>query len=399
MADIRKRTNENGSVSYQVRFTDPTSKSGYGYKSFKLAKQANKFKAKKDLEENQDGRSVKVIPVTRAVELWLEICVTEGTDGNDPITDYSLENYQYYAEFMKAYNWPTTLNLLSPPEIVDFRTWLLANCPSRYVARKTLAYFTGALNEMMLRGFLTGNVAIGVTIKETSRYDTQLQIPTEAEVIALLEASDRLANSKDARTSRAWNRYRPILYLAVDCGPRPQEYLALTHSSLGNKRIVIDRAIEGSGRQISVTKTPAGIREIDASDDVMDMVRHYAENHAEPNRYDLIFPGESGRWQCRRNWQRRGFNQACFEAGLTEQVEDRKTGKLVEKPKYIPYDLRHFFASMIIEHIANLKKIQNRMGHRKFQTTMDTYGHLIEKRQDADYDYSNKEGGVVGWLM
>lgn len=87
-----------------------------------------------------------------------------------------------------------------------------------------------------------------------------------------------------------------------------------------------------------------------------------------------------------------------MEAGLTKKVEDARTGKIKEVPKFIPYDLRHFYASMLIENIPYLKKIQKRMGHRKFQTTMDTYGHLIEKRQDAEYDYSLKTGGVVGWL-
>jgi len=76
---------------------------------------------------------------------------------------------------------------------------------------------------------------------------------------------------------------------------------------------------------------------------------------------DLVFPTDTGNWQSTDNWRKRGFYAACSEAGLVKMVEE--DGKLVEKPKYKPYDLRHFFASMLIEKRVNLKRIQNLMGH------------------------------------
>ena len=98
-------------------------------------------------------------------------------------------------------------------------------------------------------------------------------------------------------------------------------------------------------------------------------------------------------------WQRRGFNRACEEAGLMVEVEDEETGEVIEKPKYRPYDLRHFFASMLIEYWPNLKKIQKTMGHRKIETTLNVYGHLIDTRQDSDREYLPKEPGVIGWIL
>ena len=70
-----------------------------------------------------------------------------------------------------------------------------------------------------------------------------------------------------------------------------------------------------------------------------------------------------------------GFNVACIEAGLVETVEEE--GRIVHKPKYRPYDLRHFFASMLIEKKTNLKKIQTLMGHTNIETTLNVYGHLV----------------------
>lgn len=58
-------------------------------------------------------------------------------------------------------------------------------------------------------------------------------------------------------------------------------------------------------------------------------------------------------------------------------------GKKIDQPKYKPYDLRHFYASMLIDNRINLKRIQTLMGHRDIKTTLNVYGHLIERVEAA----------------
>jgi len=130
---------------------------------------------------------------------------------------------------------------------------------------------------------------------------------------------------------------------------------------------------------ISVTKTPAGHRFIDLSPETVGMVKHYADRHAAPSKYDLIFPAENGQWVDPKNWTRRGFYVACEKAGLLNEYEE--DGETVYRPKFSPYDLRHFFASMLIEQRVNLKRIQYLMGHEDIRTTLNTYGHLIERME------------------
>lgn len=225
-------------------------------------------------------------------------------------------------------------------------------------------------------GVLEHNAAQGICVRADSRYAEPITIPSKQDIIALLAAPDRLANSKNELLRRTWRRYRPILNLAADSGMRPQEYLALSKSSLRGNGVFVERAIDGSGHEISVTKTPSGRRFIEISPDVIDMVRHYADHHAAENRYDLVFPATNGKWLCRRNWQRRGFDIACIEAGLVDKLEEG--GETIEQPKYRPYDLRHFFASMHIEKGTNLKKLQTLMGHSNIETTLNVYGHLLD---------------------
>lgn len=234
---------------------------------------------------------------------------------------------------------------------------------------------------MTVRGAVASNVAVGVTVRAESRYDEPVVIPTPEDVRALLEAADRLANSRNRQTARTWERYRPMLYLAADSGMRPQEDLVVQHYNVTDAGVRVDRALERGGYKLSVPKTPAGRRVIDISDATLDLLRHYRDNHMLANKHDLLFPTASGHWQSTDNWRKRGFYAACVEAGLIEMVEE--DGALVERPKYKTYDLRHFFASMLIEQRENLKHIQMQMGHEDIKTTLNTYGHLIARAESA----------------
>ena len=390
MSDIRKRTGKKG-TTYQVRYPSKTTKSGYAFATFDKLKEAREF-----VESGQSGNSNGIADhsirtVHKAIEKWLSICVSEGRDGRDPVTAYTHKTYQYRASIMKAYDWGKELHELQAPDVVEFRSWLLRNY-TRDQARKALSSFHSVMKEMALRGYIASNVAAGISIRADSRYDKPVVIPTPDEVQRLLAAADRLANSKNKRIARTWQRYRPILYLAVDSGMRPQEYLAVAQSNLMPGSIKVDRAIERGGHKISVTKTRAGRREIDLSSETLDMMKSYSRHHAVSNKYDLIFPTASGRWQSTDNWRKRGFYAACIEAGLVKKEE--VNGKLVEKPKFKPYDLRHFYASMLIERKINLKRIQNLMGHEDIKTTLNVYGHLIEQIENA----SNNEIGMVSIL-
>lgn len=376
MSDIRKRNGSKG-ITYQVRYPSKASSTGYAYKTFATLKEAREFR------ENSSGRSMngplskEIRTVEQGLQKWLDVCAKEGRNGRDPVTAGTVQNYEYRAGIIRAYDWQKPLHELTAPDIVEFRSWLLRN-HSRVVAHKALSSLHSMVKELMTRGILAHDFMSGISVQTSSRYDEPVSIPTEAEIHALLAAADRLANAKNPKIARSWRRYRPMLYLAVDSGMRPQEYVVVPKANLKENGVEVDRALERLG-EISVTKTPAGRRFIDLSAGTLDLVRHYAKHHAVPNKYDLVFPTETGRWQSPLHWLRRGFYVACIEAGLvTESEED---GETVVRPKYRAYDLRHFFASMLIEQNVNLKRVQYLMGHEDIRTTLGVYGHLIERKE------------------
>ncbi|SNT75689.1 tyrosine-type recombinase/integrase [Amphiplicatus metriothermophilus] len=380
MSDIRKRVGRKG-TTYQVRYPSKSSKTGYAYATFSTLKEARNFVESGGTRANQSVRQCEIKTVGQAVDKWLAICVKEGRDGRDPITRHTEKTYGRRAEVMKAYEWGKALQELQAPDIVEFRSWLLSR-HSRYQAHKVLSSFHSVMKEMALRGHIASNVAAGISIRADSRYDEPVVIPTPADVQALLAAADRLANSKNKQTARTWERYRPMLYLAADTGMRPQEYLVIQPFNITEEGAKVDRALEGGGYKLSVPKTAAGRRTIEISPQTRELVTHYRDHKMIPNKFDLLFPTSTGRWQSIDNWRKRGFYAVCCEAGLMKTVEE--DGETVERPKYKPYDLRHFYASMLIERRTNLKKIQKLMGHEDIKTTLNIYGHLIEAAETRD---------------
>ena len=59
------------------------------------------------------------------------------------------------------------------------------------------------------------------------------------------------------------------------------------------------------------------------------------------------------------------------------------------------HDLRHTFASQLIEQGAHPKHIQEQLGHSSINVTMDTYGHLFLNRNRGLVD--RLDTVEVGW--
>ena len=152
MSDIRKRTGAKG-TTYQVRYPSKAAKSGYAYATFLTRKEAIDFR--------DNSRSLRTAPkradiltVAQGVQKWLDICEKEGRNGREPVTRYTLDNYEYRAGIINSYRWDKELPELAKPDIIQFRSWLLENY-SRDVAHKVLTSFHSMVLELVSRAAMT----------------------------------------------------------------------------------------------------------------------------------------------------------------------------------------------------------------------------------------------------
>jgi len=90
------------------------------------------------------------------------------------------------------------------------------------------------------------------------------------------------------------------------------------------------------------------------------------------NQYDLVFCNKKGNPLDPKNLISRAFDSTLRFAGL-------------RKIRF--HDLRHTFATLMINQCENPKFIQRQMGHSSIQITMDTYGHIFPINQ---YDVGAK---------
>ena len=82
-----------------------------------------------------------------------------------------------------------------------------------------------------------------------------------------------------------------------------------------------------------------------------------------PNKFNLIFPNQAGQPINHNNMVNRYFNPALEKAKI-------------ERIRF--HDLRHTFASLLIEQGENIKYIQSQLGHSTPTVTLNVYAHLIK---------------------
>ncbi|SPH17929.1 Transposase from transposon Tn916 [Defluviimonas aquaemixtae] len=389
MSDIRKRTGAKG-TTYQVRYPSSATKSGYAYKTFSTQKEARAFLEGGNTKLSCQNRESGVTSVGDAIDFWLDVCEKEGRDEREPVSPATLENYRWRARTMKKFNWDKQLCEVEEPDVIAFRSWLKRNCTPDQ-GQKVMSSFHSVLIEMKRRGYISADPAENVTLRTSARHKEPVSIPTLEDMQEILRAADRLANSKNNEIAAAWERYRPMIYLAADSGMRPQEYLVLPVAAIDERGVRVVQALDRSNR-IGPPKTKAGRRYIPVGDATLDMVRHYASKH--DNCGGFAFPTRrEGDFQRYNVYVRRGFHKLMDEAGMVSERRDGKSVKLIRR--YRPYSLRHFFASMLIEQKKSLKFIQSVMGHENIKMTFDVYGHIIRRKEIDEID---EEGGILRYL-
>ena len=116
---------------------------------------------------------------------------------------------------------------------------------------------------------------------------------------------------------------------------------------------------------------------------------------------DLVFPSKGGRVQHLATIVTRGLAPTLIAARVTAVGTD-KHGAPSVRAKYTGlHSLRHFYASWCINRRADGglelpgKVVQERLGHSGISITMDVYGHLFPRGDDAA-ELASAEKSLLG---
>jgi integrase len=156
-------------------------------------------------------------------------------------------------------------------------------------------------------------------------------------------------------------KYRTLYMLAIFSGARQGELLGLKWSDVDwiNSQIHIQRTF--NHKTWYDTKTETSNRKIDLGPVMMTALKKW-KLACPISELDLIFPNKAGNPINHDNMCHRYYKPALKRAGL---------GKV----RF--HDLRHTYASLLIEQGENIKYIQTQLGHSNPTMTLNVYAHLM----------------------
>lgn len=184
------------------------------------------------------------------------------------------------------------------------------------------------------------------------------------------------------------HKYKNIILLSLFTGMRIGETLAITRDNINLKEstLIVEKTLTRDKNDKVIlgnkTKTKAGIRTIYLSNNAKKILKHIC-NSKVTNTYNLIF------FDYDKNTFVTPTEINCYLKRLNEKY---KICKGIHT-----HMLRHTFATRCIEAGMSAKVLQQILGHRKIQTTLDTYTSVFEKfnkDENEKYDIYMKQNGI-----
>jgi len=164
----------------------------------------------------------------------------------------------------------------------------------------------------------------------------------------------------------------PFFFVLERAGLRLGEAIELRLNDVNIKRreIRVARSLCRVTRKAKVPKSGHG-RTVEMSTDLARVLedviaRRRREGLAEGDTNPLLFPSETGPPYWHRNVERR-FHRVLKTAGLASH--------------HTPHDLRHTYATLLLERGVDVQWLQAQMGHASIQTTVDEYGKWMKPRK------------------
>ncbi len=279
--------------------------------------------------------------------------------------------HERYAGILRKHIWPNwgTVKLANVAH-ADVQLWVTAMSKDHSPAtvQKIHRVLSLILDMAVKDGRLARNVATGVNLPRIAKHEHRYLTHDQVDDLAQACGYPTDASKHSSYDTRANETYRLVVLFLAYTGVRFGEMAALRISRLDLKRqrAVITESVtplSGQGMVWGTTKNHKR-REVPIPLFLVDELR---EHVAGKGPDDLVFAGIRHGAPLRVSTFRQQFGAAAKAIGIVDLH---------------PHQLRHTAASLAIASRADVKVVQQMLGHASATMTLDTYGHLFEDRLD-----------------
>lgn len=174
----------------------------------------------------------------------------------------------------------------------------------------------------------------------------------------------------------AAHRVGDILTLAAMTGLRKRELFGLEWSAVNLREGVLSvrrtvQEVRKKGLSVKEPKTTHGRRAINLGKQAIQALesrlKKAQDEGFDPEAMSLVFPSTNGKFYWGSNFDRNVWHPIREAAGIPET--------------FTFHDLRHTQASLLLYSGVDMKVIQARLGHSKYETTANLYTHLLQGAQ------------------
>ena len=179
-------------------------------------------------------------------------------------------------------------------------------------------------------------------------------------------------------------KYRTLFLTAIMTGARQGEILGLKWSDVDFKKKQIQIKRTFNHGRFFPPKTKESVRAIDCPPTLIHELRLW-KLASPPNDAELVFANAAGEPMNYSNMVKRYYRKGLRTAGI---------------PQIRFHDLRHSYASLLLQQGENIKYIQTQLGHSSPTVTLNVYSHLMKgENQEAACRLENTIFAVDGSKM
>lgn len=341
---------------------------------------------KRKLKGKQEGRTIKGKPYL--FQEWILEFLQNYKKNELKVTTYDSYMLRYRKHILNTQLGMTKLENVRAANLQQYYNEKLKEGYSSKYVRSIEVIFNSALDRAFKLRMIPENPNIFTALPPKEKYEAKVLTREEVERIVVEAKEEELY---------------PIVVTTVYTGMRKGEVMALNWENVNFKERkiyvknslcrVYDEQPGEDGRyrvsyQILEPKTKKSIRMIPMLDEVYTALKEQKRRQevlkaAQGNQYldqGLVFTDEKGNHLYQREFMDK-YHQFLKKYRITDVRF---------------HDLRHTFATLLIESDVSMKLVQELLGHSTITTSMDIYTHVSDQmKEKAIGQISHRDGNVV----